>query len=96
MSLLVILILRKFELSFRFLAASQEWPFPSIPQLAAMFTISALGCPQFYSCSSGSLRAPTQDRMSQQAQSSSERMSALKVRVTDTLSHYLMLSLAQW
>ena len=41
---------------------------------------------QFCSCSSGFLLAPMQDHMSQQAQSSSERMSALKVRVTDILS----------
>lgn len=81
MSLLVTLILGKFGPPFMFQLPSQEWPFPSIPQLAAMFTASALGYPQFCSCSSGSLPASTQDHMSQQAWSSSERMSVLEVKV---------------
>lgn len=78
------LILVKFEPLFGFPAALLGVPFPSVPQLAAMGPVSALDGPQFCSCSSGTLLAPTQDHMSQQAWSSHERMSALEVRVVWT------------
>ena len=81
MSLLVTLLLGRFEPPFSLLAAFLGVAVPCLSQLAAMFAVGALGCPQFCSSRSGSLPAPAQDCMSQQAWFSGERMSAPEVRV---------------